>query len=150
MKKRCFLMGSRIIADNIPELLKEQVERLIEQEGVTEFLVGQRGSFDMVAADTVRKAKERHPWVRLILLKAYRRDGEHQLPGDFDESLYPEGQDKASYRFAIVRANIYAAEHCDLMLFYPAYPWGNTQKMIDRMLRRPKESRAEMIIMQDR
>lgn len=39
--------------------------------GVGEFVVGQYGRFDVLAARAAQKAKERHPDVRLVYLRPY-------------------------------------------------------------------------------
>ena len=57
----CFLIGSHLSPDALSPLLDEAIERHIAEYGVTEFLVGRYGRFDQLAAEALRRAKERHP-----------------------------------------------------------------------------------------
>ena len=56
----CFFIGHWEARENILPALSQAVERHIAEYGVTEFVAGQYGNFDRLAALAVRKAKERH------------------------------------------------------------------------------------------
>ena len=103
--KVCFFIGHRDTPDRVYPALEQAVEQLITQ-GVTEFYVGNHGSFDSMAARGVIAAKQHHPQVRLTMLLAYH-PGERPvtLPPGFDGSLYPPGMESVPRRFAIPRAN---------------------------------------------
>lgn len=131
-RKRCFLMGHRDAPKTIlPELLAA-LERHITAYGVTEFLVGQHGAFDRLAAGAVMQLKEKHPGIRLVLLLPYH-PGERKtvLPEGFDASLYPEGQETVPHRLAMVRANQYAVRYCGYMIAYAWQPGSNTRKLTE-------------------
>lgn len=57
--KSCFLIGSHLSPDTLSPLLDEAIERHIAEYGVTEFVVGRYGRFDQLAAEALRRAKER-------------------------------------------------------------------------------------------
>ena len=71
MKKSCFFIGHSNTGAEVLPLLAEAVERHITEYGVTSFYVGHYGSFDDMAAHTVKEAKKRHPEVRLMLVLPY-------------------------------------------------------------------------------
>ena len=63
----CFLIGSHTAAAALAPLLDTAIERHIVEYGVTEFVVGHYGSFDQLAAEALRRAKERYPNISLRL-----------------------------------------------------------------------------------
>ena len=72
--KSCFFIGHREASEEIFPELAAAVERHIVDYGVTEFIVGNYGGFDRMAARTVISAKALHPEISLLL------DGETVLP----------------------------------------------------------------------
>lgn len=69
--KSCFFIGHREASDEIFHTLEKTVERHIVEYGVTEFIVGNYGGFDRLAAKAVIAAKERHPDSTLAMLIPY-------------------------------------------------------------------------------
>ena len=67
----CFLIGSHLASDALAAQLDEAIERHMVEYGVSEFVAGRYGNFDRLAVDALRRAKERHPAVRLRLLIPY-------------------------------------------------------------------------------
>lgn len=57
--KSCFFIGHRETDERLLPNLLRCVERLIAEEGVAYFYVGNRGGFDRVATSAVKKAKEK-------------------------------------------------------------------------------------------
>ena len=108
--KSCFLIGSHLSPDTLSPLLDEAIERHIAEYGVTEFLVGRYGRFDQLAAEALRRAKERHPGIRLRLLIPYHPAQRLvDIPPGFDDTYYPEGMETVPKRLAILRAGQIAA-----------------------------------------
>ena len=84
----CFLIGSHLSPDTLSPLLDEAIERHIAEYGVTEFVVGRYGRFDQLAAEALRRAKERHPGIRLRLLIPYHpAQRPVDIPPGFDDLL---------------------------------------------------------------
>ena len=67
----CFFIGHREASEEIFPELAETVERHIVDYGVTEFIVGNYGGFDRMAARAVISAKALHPGITLLLLLTY-------------------------------------------------------------------------------
>ena len=59
--KSCFFIGHREASLETLPALTEAVEQHIVQHRVTEFIVGNYGGFDRMAAKAVIAAKARHP-----------------------------------------------------------------------------------------
>ena len=69
--KSCFFIGHREASEEIFPELAETVERHIVDYGVTEFIVGNYGGFDRMAARAVISAKALYPGITLLLLLSY-------------------------------------------------------------------------------
>ena len=129
--KVCFFIGHRDTPEHVYPALEQAVEQLITQ-GVTEFYVGNHGSFDRMAARGVIAVKQHHPQVRLTMLLAYH-PGERPvtLPSGFDGSLYPPGMENVPRRFAIPRANRWMVEHGTHLVAYVTHPASNAGKVVE-------------------
>lgn len=131
-QKRCFFIGHRDAPSDLYPSILSSVEEHIAQHGVTEFLVGQYGAFDRMAAKAVIRVKGKYPDVKLILLLAYHPgEKKAELPDGFDGSLYPEGQETVPRRLAIVRANQYAVKHSGYLIAYAWQPGSNARKVVE-------------------
>ena len=129
--KTCFLIGHRDAPFMIREKLARAIDEAIMRDGVTEFVVGQYGAFDRMAAGCLVEAKKNHPGLRLVLLLPYHpAERPVALPRGFDASLYPPGMEKVPRRLAIVRANEYMARHCDVLICYALLENSNPGKII--------------------
>ena len=129
--KVCFFIGHRDTPEHVYPALEQAVEQLIAQ-GVTEFYVGNHGSFDRMAARAVIAAKQRHLEVRLTMLLPYHpAEREVVLPAGFDGSLYPPGMENVPRRFAIPRANRWMVEHCTHLVAYVTHPASNAGKVVE-------------------
>ena len=91
-KACCFIGHSRIWKEpNLEPALAAAVEWHITEYGVTEFLVGNYGDFDRMAARAVKEAKIQHPGIHLYLMLPYRPDMGRSLPDrdGYDNFVYP-------------------------------------------------------------
>lgn len=130
--KTCFLMGHRDADSSLKTKLSAEIERHISELSVTEFLVGNHGAFDRLAAAALGEAKQSHPEVMMTLLLAYLpAKGKIELPLGFDGSLYPPNMENTPKRYAIVRANQYALGICQYMIAYAWQPGSNTLRMAE-------------------
>ena len=69
--KSCFFIGHREASSEILPALVEAVEKHITEYGITEFIAGNYGGFDRMAAKAVIAAKERHSGITLSMLIPY-------------------------------------------------------------------------------
>lgn len=128
--KSCFFIGHREAAEDIYPALLEAVEQHIVEYGVTEFVVGNYGGFDYLAAQAVVAAKERHPQITLLVLIPYHPvERPIELPHGFDSTFYPPDMEKVPRRLAIVRANRYMVDHVDYLIAYAWHPASNARDL---------------------
>ena len=129
--KTCFMIGHRDVPEELRERLAKAIDEAIVRDGVTEFMVGQYGAFDRMAAGCLVEAKKAHPGLRLVLLLPYHpAERPVVLPAGFDGSFYPPGMERVPRRLAIVRANEYMARHCDVLICYALLENSNPGKII--------------------
>lgn len=145
MGKTCFFIGHREAGEEIFPALVQSVERHIMEYGVTDFLMGERGNFDHLAARAVRLAKQTHPEIRLVLLLAYHpAERPVTLPRGFDTSYYPSGMETVPRRVAIVQANRRAVDWADFLIAYAWHPASNARNLVEYAQSRiPVENLAE-------
>lgn len=136
--KTCFFIGHHEAPESIFPRLLESVCRHIDEHSVEEFVVGQYGNFDRMAARAVCEAKKQHPHIRLILLLPYYNPNRPPLPDSFDGSFYPLNMETVPKRLAIVRANQYMLRHCDCLITYKKGNIGNTRKLVAFALKRSR------------
>ena len=128
--RTCFLIGHRDVPGELRERLAKAIDEAIVRDGVTEFVVGQYGAFDRMAAGCLVEAKKNHPELRLVLLLPYHpAERPVALPAGFDGSFYPPGMERVPRRLAIVRANEYMARHCDVLICYALLENSNPGKI---------------------
>ena len=138
--KTCFFIGHRDAPSSLLPFLVEAVERHITEYGVTEFIVGQYGNFDRLAAQAVKDAKKRCQGAALSLLLPYHPfDRPIPVPDGFDGTFYPPGMETVPKRAAIVRANRYMMENSRFLICYNKGNVGNTRQLVEAALRREKK-----------
>lgn len=117
--KSCFFIGHREASEEIFSALTEAVEHHIVHCGVTEFIVGNYGGFDRMAARDVISAKALYPEISLLLLLSYHpAERPIETPPGFDGTFFPPGMESVPRRYAIVRANRYMIDHVDYLIAY--------------------------------
>ena len=83
----CFFIGHRDAPDSILPSLSAAIETRIVEDGVDQFVVGNYGRFDLLAAQAVRKAKKQHPDILLFYLRPYHPAERSFTPAGFDGSF---------------------------------------------------------------
>lgn len=128
----CFFIGHREASEELFPVLTEVVERHIIEYNVTDFVVGQYGNFDKLAAKAVRVVKKRHPTVTLTLLLPYHPyDRPIPVPKGFDRTYYPPGMETVPKRAAIVRANRYMVDNSTHLIAYVWHPGSNARNLLE-------------------
>ena len=115
---KCFFIGHRDAPFEIYDVLCDVIEQHISEFGVTEFYVGNHGSFDFMAGKAVGVCKKKYANISLYLCLAYYPKKKLELPAYFDGSYFPEGQEMVPYRVAIPRLNRYVIAHSDFVIAY--------------------------------
>lgn len=135
--KSCFFIGHREASTEVLLALMEAVEQHIVEYGVTEFIVGNYGGFDHMAAKAVIAAKKLHPDITLSMLIPYHpAERPIKPPPGFDNTFYPPGMEKVPRKLAIVRANHYMVDHVDYLIAYAWHPASNARNLVEYAERR--------------
>lgn len=128
---RCFFIGHHDASERIYPKLVEAVRRHIEEYGVNEFVVGQYGSFERMAARAVLAVKEDQPEVKLLILLPYHpSERAVHAPEGCDGTIYPPGMETVPRRLAIVRADRYMIDHSKYLITYVTHP-GNSREIVE-------------------
>lgn len=91
------------------EQLTKEIHALI-QKGVTDFISGGIGGFDMMCARTVMEIKREFPHIGNLLVIPYL-NFKINNPEYYDKSIFPEELDPTPYRVAIPRRNKYLVDN---------------------------------------
>lgn len=146
--KSCFFIGHREASSEILPALAEAVEKHITEYGVTEFIVGNYGGFDRVAAKAVIAAKARHPGITLSMLIPYHpAERPSELPQGFDNTFYPPGMEKVPRKLAIVRANRYMVDHVDYLIAYAWHPASNARDLVEYAGKRARRNLISVTVL---
>ena len=138
--KSCFFIGHRDAPERIQSQLTTEVERLIVEENVGYFYVGLYGSFDRMAALTVKQLKKKYPDITLHQVLPYHpAERPVPAPAGFDGTYYPEGMEAVPKRYAIVRANRQLVNNSDWLIAYVCHPGSNARNLLEYAKRREKK-----------
>ena len=139
--KSCFFIGHREASSEVLPVLTEAVEKHITEYDVTEFIVGNYGGFDHMAAKAVIAAKEQHPDITLSMLIPYHpAERSVETPQGFDNTFYPPGMEKVPQKLAIVRANRYMVDHVDYLIAYAWHPASNARDLVEYAKKREERN----------
>ena len=130
--KICFFIGHRDAPSAIMPQLEEAVQRHITEYGVEQFVVGQYGAFDRMAARAVIRAKQRYPHVLLsVLLPYHPSECSIHVPEGYDDTFYPPGMEMVPKRYAIVRANQYMIKNSAYLIAYAWKAASNAREFVE-------------------
>ena len=130
--KSCFFIGHHDAKAEVYPALLAEVERHITQYGVTTFFVGHYGSFDHMAAQTVREAKKYHPEVQLMMVLPYHPAIRLiEKPNGFDATYYPWEGERIPKRLAIIKTNQRMVNDCDYLIAYAWHYLGGSGQILE-------------------
>ena len=110
-----------ICSDDLKRQLKFILCDLI-LEGADTFLLGGYGSFDFMAAMTVRELKSTYPHIRSTLILAYlNRDYNEDL---YDDTIYPP-LERVPLRYAISQRNRWMVDAADVVVSCVTHSYGD-------------------------
>ena len=140
MIKSCFFIGHREADERLLPRLGLEIERLITEENVRYFYVGGYGGFDGIAASAVKRAKQQHPDITLMLVLPYHpAERPIEKTPSYDGTYYPERLEKTPRPFAIVKANQLMIDSCDWLVCYVRHGASNSRNLLEYAQRREKK-----------
>ncbi len=135
----CCFSGHRDTPERIRTAIALSIENHILRYGVTDFLVGHYGNFDQMSKSAVSAAKKKYPEVKLHLMLAYLPEG-HKPDDwrDFDDLLFPEGQETVPARAAIPRLNREMIDRSGFLIAYVRHVSGGSYQSLHYAREREK------------
>ena len=116
-KKTCCFFGHREVTHNIKQKLTEIIEKLITEDGVTDFYVGHQGQFDSMVYSVLKELKAYYPKIRYTVVLAYMSD-EHIRELFGENTLFPDGLETVPKRFAISKRNDWMIQQSGVAVCY--------------------------------
>lgn len=143
LKRCCFAGHNETYGDEVKRKIKEIAIKLIEEEGVAEFWVGNYGGFDRCVALAIREVKKEYGHVKLVLVLPYLTkavsDYKEEYYEKYDEIVVADMPEKTPARLKIIKANEYMVDNCDFLVCNVEHPWGGAEKTVDCAKRKGRE-----------
>ena len=126
----CVFFGHKDADSSISSRLREAIVKLICEQGVNEFLVGNNGRFDYIVYSVLKEIKAEYPNITCSVVLAYL-PGEKQEYENYyteEETFLPDGIEIGPARFAIDRRNKWMVEQADYVITHVTNSWGGAAK----------------------
>ena len=137
MNKRCCFAGHGKICptDDISDNLANLIEKLITEENVSNFWVGNYGDFDKLSAKAVRNLKVKYPNIQLNLVIPYLTSDINEYKEfyyrNYDHILMADLPEQTPKKFHILKCNEYMVQNSDFIICYVRYGWGGAAKTLE-------------------
>ena len=136
----CCFFGHKDAPSSICTKLEEAVEKLITEESVSSFLVGNQGHFDGMVLEILRKLKKKYPHINYSVVLAYMPGGKEEWnPYNYGETMLPEGIEGVHPKYAISRRNKWMVNEACIVICYVSHPWGGAAQYVEMAARRKKK-----------
>ena len=135
--RSCTFFGHRDTPNGIRPQLKAALVDLIENQGVTQFYVGNQGCFDSMAIGVLSELIEKYP-IRFFVVLAGLPEREDPY-ADRIPTIFPEGLETVPRRFAIDRRNRWMIEQSDSVVTYVRHPYGGAAKIRELARRKGRQ-----------
>lgn len=132
----CTFFGHRDTPQEALQLLEEVITKLIENDDVNTFYVGNNGLYDKYVLSVLRKLKNKYPHITYNIVLAYMPDNNTLY--EFNETIYPEEIATVPKRFAIDKRNDWMIKQSDYVVTYIRYTFGGAYKFSEKAKRKNK------------
>ena len=133
--KTCCFFGHREVTHNIRPKLTAIIEKLITEEGVTEFYVGNQGLFDSMVYSVLKELKAKYPQIRFTVVLAYMPD-EHIKDVYGNDTLFPDGMENVPKKFAISKRNDWMIQQSGIAVCYVYKITGGAAKFREKCVKK--------------
>ena len=137
-EKTCCFFGHREVTHNIRDRLTAIIKKLITEENVTEFYVGNQGQFDSMVYSVLKELKAKYPHIRYTVVLAYMPD-EHTKELYGENTLYPDGLETVPKRFSISKRNDWMIKQSGFAVCYVYKITGGAAKFREKAEKRGLE-----------
>ncbi len=131
-KNCCFAGHDESYGENMKDKIKICAKKLIKDESVGIFMVGNYGGFDRIAASAIRSLKTKYQNIRLELIVPYLT-AEIVAEKDwyirqYDSVIIADIPESAPKRYGIIYANKYLVKKSDFMIAHIDHTYGGAYK----------------------
>lgn len=131
----CFAGHSKLYDSAIIDRVVTVARTLITEHSVTEFLVGNYGSFDAYAAAAVRRLKKEYPQITLSLVIPYLTQEINEYRDDYykkyDSIIVATIPESTPRNLKIIKTNEYMVNESDYIICYVNTSWGGAAKTME-------------------
>ena len=125
----CTFFGHKNSSERIKQELKDKIEYLILNYGVSTFYVGNNGSFDLYVYKILKELKKSYANIELFVVLAYVPKNKDctRYYSDLD-SIYPDNLDKTPLKYRIDKRNRWMIERSDFVITHVLHAFGGAYK----------------------
>ena len=135
----CCFFGHKDARPDIYPKLVEAIRRLITENNVLIFLVGNQGRFDSMVLKALRQLKKEFAHISYNIGLAYMPTEKQEYdPYVFGETMLPEGIERVHPRYAISWRNKWMVTESDFVIAYVTHSWGGAAKYVELAERKKK------------
>ena len=134
-KISCCFFGHRDTSQSVEPLLIKAIEKMILNQNVRYFYVGNQGNFDSMVLSSLKKLEKHYPQITYSVVLAYM-PSENTDKKYENISLYPDGMEWIPKRFAISRRNYWMIEHSDFVICYIRHHFGGAYQFVEKAKKR--------------
>ena len=136
----CSFFGHKDAPQSLYPKIREGIEKLILQQNIESFMVGNQGSFDSMVLKALRELKQTYSHICYNVVLAYMPTQKQECElYDPSETFLPEGIETVPKRFAISWRNKWMVRESDLILCYITHSWGGAAQYVEYAKRQGKE-----------
>ena len=133
----CTFFGHRECLERVRRALREVLKTLICEHGVTEFYVGNQGSFDLNVQFVLKELKENYPQINYWIVLAYMPNKPDNF-SDYTMTILPEGIENVNPRYAISWRNRWMLKRSENVVTYITHSWGGAAQFAEQAVRQKK------------
>ncbi len=125
----CTFFGHRDTSKEIESKLREAIIDLIETKGVTLFYIGTHGNFDKLVRKNLEVIKSKYSNITYITVLSHLPTKKQEFSENlYSNSIYPEGLESTSPKYAIISRNKWMIEKSDYVITYVTHTLSNASK----------------------
>lgn len=129
----CTFFGHRDCPSSIRPRLQETLVDLIKNHAVDMFYVGQQGAFDAMVRSVLKELILEYPHIRYaVVLERIPGKRNESDPGDYSDTILPEGIENVHPRFAISWRNKWMLDQSDYVVTYITHSWGGAAQFTEK------------------
>lgn len=129
--RACTFFGHRDTPEEIRSILRNTLYRIILEEGITTFYVGNQGRFDSMVKSELLELKKEYELICVIVVFAYFPQGNLERELEGAESIYPDGIESVPKQFCISWRNKWMVQHSDMVITYITRSFGGASQFAD-------------------